>query len=172
MDVMRYDERIDDVILKILCTQPSTYLKLKRNVDSVFKNERLNHRLKGSISFETFNSHLKGLVRCRKVKRQEQKPDPSSKVFYSVTKEVNCYAYNDKSFIDILRAWIYSLLLATQTHFFTCMIKLCSIGAWYCRLLFQDSGRMLWKRRDRYKGEFLSGVRARVILFEQDLFGI
>jgi DNA-binding HxlR family transcriptional regulator len=101
---MQYDERIDDVILKILCTQPRvSYLKLKRNVDSVFKNERLNRGLKASISFETINSHLKGLVRRHKVKRQVQKPDPSSKVFYSVTKEVNCYAYKDKSFIDILR---------------------------------------------------------------------
>ena len=101
---MKYDERIDDVILKILCKQSSTYLKLKWNVDSVFKNERLNRGLKSSISFETFNSHLKGLVRRHKVKRKEQKPDPSSKVFYSVTKEVNCFAYKDKTFIDILAA--------------------------------------------------------------------
>jgi len=57
-DVMRYDERIDDVILKILCTKrPVSYLRLKRNVDSVFEKERLNLGLKPRISFETFNSH-------------------------------------------------------------------------------------------------------------------
>jgi hypothetical protein len=90
---MRYDDRVDDVILKILCAQPSSYLELKRKVDIVFSKERLGRGLKGSISFETFNFHLKGLVTYNKLRREQEEAQRSSRVFYYVTEEVNCYEY-------------------------------------------------------------------------------
>jgi hypothetical protein len=100
---MRYDCKIDDVILKILCTQRrSSYLELKRRVDSVFSKERLGRGLKGSISFETYNFHLKKLVTHNKLRREEEAPERSSRVFYYVTEEVNCYEYRKKGKIDIL----------------------------------------------------------------------
>jgi DNA-binding HxlR family transcriptional regulator len=99
---MRYDKRIDDVILKLLCTrQKCSYLKLKRKVDNVFSQERLNRSLKASISFETFNSHLKSLVSRNKVKREEEGPERSSRVNYSITSEVNCFEYKGKRWIDV-----------------------------------------------------------------------
>ena len=68
---MRYDSRVDDAILKILCTQQKcSYLKLKRKVDYVFSKWRMNRRL--SISFETFTFHLKTLVKIDMVKRREE----------------------------------------------------------------------------------------------------
>lgn len=49
-DVMEYDERIDDVILKILCTRDElAILDSSRMFDFIFKKERLNRGLKLSF---------------------------------------------------------------------------------------------------------------------------
>jgi hypothetical protein len=104
MDVLRYDNRIDNAILRILCTKSKcSYLQLKRLVDRIFSKERLSHGLNPSISFETYNSHLKNLIDWNKVRRHKPGIEASSKVFYSVTKAVNCYKYKEMSDLDILK---------------------------------------------------------------------
>lgn len=70
----------------------------------VFSKERMNRGLKPSISFETFNSHLKQLVSVNKVKRQEESIERSSIVNYSITGAVNCYEYKEMSYLDILKS--------------------------------------------------------------------
>jgi hypothetical protein len=100
---MRYDHRIDDVILKILCSlSKCSYLELKRKVDRIFASERQNRGLTPTISSETFNSHLKSLREREFVSSQEEGAEKSGRVFYSVTKAANCHGYVKMSYSDIL----------------------------------------------------------------------